>query len=93
MPEIFLAVARNARSRRGRKSTVRHCGKVIEAQPTLGQISPSEAARVPADRPRDLMIVAAAARRYVVLRFGMHLRREAHASQNGQVPQNVWCTT
>jgi hypothetical protein len=33
--------------RRGRKSTDRHCGKVIEAQPPLGQISPSEAAWVP----------------------------------------------
>jgi hypothetical protein len=37
--------------RRGRKSMDRHCGKVIEAKPTLGQISPSEAAWAPADRP------------------------------------------
>jgi hypothetical protein len=40
-------LARNARRRRGRKSTDRRCGKVIEAQPTLGQISPSEAAWAP----------------------------------------------
>jgi hypothetical protein len=40
-------LARNACQRRGRKSTDRHCGKVIEAQPTLGQISPSEAAMAP----------------------------------------------
>src|SRR5579864_9684379 len=33
--------------RRGRKSTDRRCGKVIEAQAPLGQISPSEAAWVP----------------------------------------------
>src|ERR1700674_2791166 len=29
----------------------RRCGKVIETKPTLGQISPSEAAWAPADRP------------------------------------------
>ena len=29
----------------------RRCGKMIEAKPTLGQISPSEAAWAPADRP------------------------------------------
>ena len=46
-PETFLGIARNACQRRGRKSTDRHCGKVIEAQPTLGQISPSEAAMAP----------------------------------------------
>jgi len=40
-------LARNACQRRGRKSTDRRCGKVIEAQPTLGQISPSEAAMAP----------------------------------------------
>src|ERR1700674_4616285 len=40
-------LARNACQRRGRKSTDRHCGKVIEAKPTLGQISPSEAAMAP----------------------------------------------
>jgi hypothetical protein len=40
-------LARNARQRRGRKSIDRRCGKVIEAQPTLGQISPSEAAWAP----------------------------------------------
>ena len=40
-------VSRGMRLRRGRKSMDRHCGKVIEAQPTLGQISPSEAAWAP----------------------------------------------
>src|SRR6267154_6813364 len=35
------------RLRRGRKSMDRRCGKVIEAKPTLGQISPSEAAWAP----------------------------------------------
>jgi hypothetical protein len=36
----------------------RRCGKVIEAKPTLGQISPSEAAWAPADRPGgDLAII------------------------------------
>src|SRR5580700_3796025 len=46
------------RLRRGRKSMDRRCGKVIEVQPTLGQISPSEAAWAPADRPGgDLAII------------------------------------
>jgi hypothetical protein len=40
-------VSRGMRLRGGRKSTDRHCGNVIEAQPTLGQISPSEAASAP----------------------------------------------
>src|ERR1700730_15956581 len=48
--------ARNACQRRGRKSTDRHCGKVIEAKPTLRQISPSEAAMAPADRPRGELV-------------------------------------
>src|ERR1700730_8475390 len=35
------------RLRRGRKSMDRRCGNVIEAKPTLGQISPSEVAWAP----------------------------------------------
>lgn len=51
-PEIFLSSARNAVGRgprscagwpgRGRKSLGRRCGQVIEAEPALGQIRPSE---------------------------------------------------
>ena len=46
-------LARNACPRRGRKLTDRYCAKVIEAQPTLGQISPSEAATVPPQTDRE----------------------------------------